>query len=177
MTRTHQFTDHDTVQRAPRPGRTPRTARAVGAIALLVVGGVHFQQYRFAYFSVIPTIGPLFLANFISATAFGLVLLVPLGPAAGFWRLTIDSVVAVAGSGVAVGAFAALLISERTPLFGFMEHGYRPEIVIALGAEAVAAASLAVVLIYALGRILALRSTGRVRGVADTAGGVDPLEV
>jgi hypothetical protein len=35
--------------------------RAIGAIALLVVGGVHLEQYTVAHFSVIPTIGPLFL--------------------------------------------------------------------------------------------------------------------
>jgi hypothetical protein len=35
-----------------------------------------------------------------------------------------------------------LLISEHTELFGFMEHGYRLEIVIAIAAEAVAILSL-----------------------------------
>jgi len=49
----------------------------LGAVALLAVGGVHFQQYEYDYFSVIPTIGPLFLVNFIAATALGLVLLAP----------------------------------------------------------------------------------------------------
>jgi hypothetical protein len=51
-----------------RSGRGPgdriralRVARAMGAIALLVVGGVHLEQYKVAHFSVIPTIGPLFL--------------------------------------------------------------------------------------------------------------------
>jgi hypothetical protein len=38
--------------------------------------------------------------------------------------------------------FVGLFISEHTPLFGFMEHGYRLEIVIALAAEAVAIISL-----------------------------------
>jgi hypothetical protein len=177
MARPQRTTDQDGVLRAPRLGKTPRIARSVGAIALLVVGGVHFQQYKFDYFSVIPTIGVLFLANFISATAFGLTLLVPVGPAAGVSRLTIDSVVAVAGSGVAVGAFAALVISEHTPLFGFMEHGYRLEILIALGAEVVTAASLAVFLIYALERLRALRGNGGSGRQAPTAGGPDPLEV
>jgi hypothetical protein len=35
-----------------------------------------------------------------------------------------------------------LLISEHQPLFGFHEHGYRPAIVLALAAEAVAVVSL-----------------------------------
>ena len=37
---------------------------------------------------------------------------------------------------------AALLISEHRSLFGFMEHGYRLEIVIAIASEAVAIVSL-----------------------------------
>jgi hypothetical protein len=36
-----------------------------------------------------------------------------------------DLVAALAGVGVAVIGLAALLISEHTPLFGFMEHGSR----------------------------------------------------
>src|SRR5436305_13625887 len=40
-----------------------RIARAVDALAMLVVGGVHLEQYTVAYFSVIPTIGALFLVN------------------------------------------------------------------------------------------------------------------
>jgi hypothetical protein len=42
---------------------TERMARALGAFALLVAGGVHLQQYSAAHFAVIPTIGLLFLAN------------------------------------------------------------------------------------------------------------------
>ena len=69
------------VDAMPGDGRlfVVRVTRALGALALLVVGGVHFEQYTVAHFSVIPTIGPLFLVNFIAATGFGLILLVPLG--------------------------------------------------------------------------------------------------
>jgi hypothetical protein len=123
-----------------------RIAQAVAALALLVVGGVHLEQYYVAFFRVIPTIGPLFLANFIGGTVFGLVLLVPLRRGAGRTWLLLDSLAALAGIGLSVGAFAGLLVSERTSLFGFMEHGYRLEIVLALAAEAVATVSLAVFL-------------------------------
>jgi hypothetical protein len=58
----------------------------------------------------------------------------------------LDLLVALAGIGLSVGAFAGLLVSEHTTLFGFMEHGYRLEIVLALAAEAVATVSLAVFL-------------------------------
>ena len=116
--------------------------RAIGATALLVVGGVHLEQYTIAHFSVIPAIGPLFLVNFIAATSLGLLLLIPIRRSDSRGRLLFDSLAAVSGLGVAVGALAALLISEHRPLFGFMEHGYRLEIVIAIASEAVAVASL-----------------------------------
>lgn len=58
----------------------------------------------------------------------------------------IDLLAAIGGIGVSAGALIALLISEHTPLFGFSEHGYRLEIVIALVAEAVAIVALVVLL-------------------------------
>jgi hypothetical protein len=132
----------------PTDGRLSlfRITQAVAAIALFVVGGAHLEQYDVAFFRVVPTIGPLFLANFVGATVFGLILLVPLRRGAGRAWLWLDLLVAVAGLGLSVGAFAGLLVSEHTALFGFREHGYRLEIVLALAAEAVAAVSLAVFL-------------------------------
>jgi hypothetical protein len=144
-----------------RPGhRIPVqcVARALGAIALLIVGGVHLEQYTVAHFSVIPTIGPLFLGNFIAATSLGLLLLIPIRRSARRGRLLFDSLAAVAGIGVATGALAALLISENRPLFGFMEHGYRLEIVIAIASEAIAIASLVVFLATANRRAYELRA-------------------
>jgi hypothetical protein len=122
-------------------------ARALAALALLATGGIHLEQYTVAHFSVIPTIGPLFLVNFIAATAFGLILLVPLRRTSGRGRLIFDAGAAVSGLGVAAGALVALLISEATPLFGFMEQGYRREIVIAIVAEVAAIVFLGVVLV------------------------------
>ncbi len=116
--------------------------RMLGGLALLVVGGVHFQQYQYEFYSSIPTIGPLFLSAFVVATALGLFLLVPVRRPCGRWRKLVDEVAALSGAGVAAGAFLGLLISEHTPLFGFMEHGYRFAIVLALTSEAVAIAML-----------------------------------
>lgn len=138
-----------------------RTARAIGAFALLVVGGVHLEQYTVAHFSVIPTIGALFLLNFIAATSLGLVLLVRARGSAGRRRLLADSLAALSGLGVAAGALAGLVISEHAPLFGFMEHGYRLEIVLALVAEVVVILALGVYLALADRRDRELR--GRVR--------------
>jgi hypothetical protein len=119
--------------RIPRPTRT--IARVLGALALLVVGSVHYQQYEFEFYSSIPTIGPLFLANFVAATALGLFLLSPIR-AGGTAGAILDRGAAIAGVGLAAGGFVSLLISEHTRLFGFTEHGYRFAIVLALTSEA-----------------------------------------
>jgi hypothetical protein len=135
------MTKSDSSNHRNRPSLLTVT-RTLGALALLVVGGVHFQQYQYEFFSSIPTIGPLFLAIFVSATALGLFLLVPIRRPASRVRKLVDQAAALAGIGLAAGAFVGLLISEHTPLFGFMEHGYRFAIVLALSAEAVAIATL-----------------------------------
>lgn len=123
--------------------------RTLGAAALLVIGGVHYQQYHYAFYSSIPTIGPLFLLNFIAATALGLFLLAPVRSRFGRRGKVLDQLAALAGIGVAAGGLAALLISEQTPLFGFMEHGYRFVIVLAIASDAVAIVMLMLFLIRA----------------------------
>jgi hypothetical protein len=127
-----------------RKRRLGGAARVLGAVALLAVGGTHIEQYTVAHYSIIPTIGELFLVNFIAATACGIALLAPVRRQR--LRTIIDALAAVGGIGVSAGALAALLISEHTPLFGFSEHAYRLEIVIALASEAVAIVALAVLL-------------------------------
>lgn len=111
--------------------------RVLGALALLVIGSVHFQQYEFEFHSSIPTIGPLFLANFVAATALGVFPLSPIRPG-GRAGAILDRGAAIAGAGLAAGGFVALLISEHTRLFGFSEHGYRFSIILALTSEALA---------------------------------------
>src|SRR6201996_2192919 len=123
--------------------------RMLGGLALLVVGAVHFQQYQYEFYSSIPTIGPLFLATFVVATSLGLFLLVPISRPSGRLRRLVDEVAALSGVGLAAGAFVGLLISEHTPLFGFMEHGYRFAIVLALVSEAVAIALLTLFVVRA----------------------------
>ena len=46
---------------------TGEIARYLGAISIVLVGVVHAQQYYDAYFSVVPTIGTLFLLSFVGA--------------------------------------------------------------------------------------------------------------
>jgi hypothetical protein len=129
------------------------TARYLGAVSILLVGAVHAQQYYDAYFSVVPTIGPLFLLSFVGAGVVGAVLFAPvrrLAPRAG------DAILALAALGaisIALGTFAALLISEYTPLFGFMESGYRLAVVLTLVFDVLTTAFLGLFLLIVAPRV------------------------
>ena len=117
---------------------TLRLARLIGALAILGVGAVHLQQYATGY-SVVPTIGTLFMLNAISAGVVGFCLLLPLQRMLGSSRGNAAvGVLALAGVAIAVGALVALFISESTTLFGFSEGGYDTPIVIAIAVEALA---------------------------------------
>ena len=106
--------------------------RYLGAASILVVGGIHAQQYYDAYFRVVPTIGTLFLLSFIGAAIVGVALLAPVGWLGELLGDAVLSLAALGAIGIALGTFTALLISEFTPLFGFMESGYRLAIVLTL---------------------------------------------
>jgi hypothetical protein len=60
----------------------------------------------------------------------------------------LQQMAALAGVGIAAGGLAALLISEQTRLFGFMEHGYRFAIVLAIASDAVAVVLLTLFIIW-----------------------------
>ena len=112
------------------------TARAVarygGAAALLAVGAVHAQQYYAAYFSVVPVIGTLFLLSFIGSGVVGLALLAPLERLSRRFGELPLVLAALGGIGIAFGSLVSLLVSEYTPLFGFMESGYRLAVILAI---------------------------------------------
>jgi hypothetical protein len=144
--------------------RSLTATRILGAVALLLIGGIHYQQYRYAFYSAVPTIGPLFLANFIGATMLGLFLLAPGKSRLGRIGKVGDQLAALAGLGIASSGLAALLFSEHAPLFGFMEHGYRFVIVLTLTCEAAAVALLMVFLVRVRShahRLTAASSRGR----------------
>jgi hypothetical protein len=104
--------------------------RGVGALSLLAVGAIHLQQYFYLY-STIPTIGTLFVLNFVGATAIGLGLLAPVERLLGRCGGAVVALLALAGAGQAATAFVFLLVSEHRPLFGFMEPGYDPPAIMA----------------------------------------------
>ena len=129
--------DHLPLHLLARPvARRADTALAItryaGAASLLAVGAVHAQQYYGAYFSVVPVIGTLFLLSFIGAGLVGAALVVPLGRLNGRFGDMLLALAALGGIGIAFGSLVSLLVSEYTPLFGFMESGYRLAIVLAI---------------------------------------------
>jgi hypothetical protein len=116
-------------------------ARALGALATLAVGAVHLQQYLKLYSSV-PTIGTLFILNFAGATVVGLALLAPLERLPGRFGGAAVALFAAGGIALAASSFVFLFVSERTPLFGFMEPGYDPAAITAARISEVAAVAL-----------------------------------
>jgi hypothetical protein len=71
--------DEVALEPLPRTGRAATVLRVLGALAVLVVGAVHLEQYFAVHFEVVPVIGPLFALNFAGATLIALGLLLPLG--------------------------------------------------------------------------------------------------
>jgi hypothetical protein len=125
--------------RAPRLIAPHTISRFLGAAAILAVGVDHIQQYWVDDYRAVPTIGTLFLLLFVGSMVVAALLVAPfpalppgLGRAA---RLAAAS----GGLAMSVGSLAGLFLSESTALFGFMEHGYRTAIVLAIVTEASAA--------------------------------------
>ena len=133
-----------------RSSRTSLVLRVLGAIFLLFVGADHYYEYSVDQYSVLPTIGTLFLLNFISATAIGLILLAPLDRILRRFGSLALRLAALSGAAVAFTSLIALLASEQTKLFGFMESNYRPAIIVAIATEAAAALLLALLFVVSL---------------------------
>ena len=121
-------------------------ARYLGALAVLATGVDHIEQYQVDNYSTVPTIGTLFLLNFISAVVVSVLLIAPLGRIAGRYTDAVRAVIALGGIAIAVLSLAGLFVSETTGLFGFVEHGYRMAIALAIVAEVAAAVLLTVFL-------------------------------
>ena len=132
-------------------GADVRTAvRVLGALVLVFVGADHYYEYAVDQYSVLPTIGTLFLLNFISATAVGLLLLAPIERLLGRFGRAALVMTTLSGAGIAATSLAGLLVSEQTKLFGFMESNYRPAIVVAIATEAAALLLLVALLVLTL---------------------------
>jgi hypothetical protein len=132
-------------------------ARFLGALSLLAVGAVHLQQYSELY-SEIPTIGTLFVLNFLGATALGLGLLAPVERLLGRWGGPAVGLLSLGGVALAATAFVFLAISQRTPLFGFMEPGYDPQAI--MFARVSEVATVVLLGAYAIARFVRRTPTG-----------------
>jgi hypothetical protein len=117
-------------------------ALGVGALALLATGADHLYEYAANDFSTVPTIGTLFLLNFVAATVVGVGLLLPLRRVTKRWAGPTKALLALSGIGIAATSLISLWISESSSLFGFTDYGFRSTIVVAIVAESTAIAAL-----------------------------------
>jgi hypothetical protein len=124
-----------------------QASRYLGALAVLATGVAHIEQYSVDDYSTVPTIGTLFLLNFIAAIVIAVGLFAPLRRVTGRYIDVARTVLAVGGIGLGVGSLAGLFVSETTGLFGFVEHGYRMAIVVAIVVEVAATVFLVAFLV------------------------------
>ena len=103
--------------------------RRAAAVLMLVIGGVHFQQYV-NFMSHVPTVGVLFLLNAAGAAAIAIALV---GSAP-----EVRGLAALGAIGLSVGSLICLVISLTSSFAGFSEPSLRLPIVIAIVAEALA---------------------------------------
>src|ERR687892_2638795 len=91
-------------QRVAAPSRRiiARAALYLGALAVLVTGIDHIQQYYGEDYSTVPTIGTLFFLNFVAAVVIAVGLVAPLRRVAGRYADAIRSVFAIGGIALGV---------------------------------------------------------------------------
>jgi hypothetical protein len=130
----------------------PDVLRQLGALATIVVGVVHLQQYADLIHDV-PTIGVLFLLDGAGAGVVAILLATRRAPLG-----------AVGGIALSAGAIVSIAISMSAGgLFGYQEPTLRAAVLVAIAAEAVAVALL---LAYLVTRRPATRAIRR-RGAAN----------
>lgn len=103
--------------------------RYAGIAAVLLVGGIHLQQYD-AILSDVPTIGTLFILNAVGAA------LVALSIAGLRGRALV--LPALGGIALAVGAVVSVLIARYGTIFDYSEPTWRAAVVISIGFEVAA---------------------------------------
>ena len=113
---------------------TARLTRLLAAALLLAGGVIHYDLWTNGY-RHIPTIGPLFLANFVGSIVL-----------AGAVMASRRAGVTLAGILFAAGSLTALILSRTVGVFGFSETIWTTQAVQTLASELGALATLAVVL-------------------------------
>lgn len=114
----------------------------VGALAVIATGADHLDEYVANGFSTVPTIGTLFLLNFIASALVGVGLLLHMRRLAKRFAAPLRALLALAGIAIGASSLVALWISESSSLFGFTDYGFRPTIVAAIVAESIAVLAL-----------------------------------
>jgi hypothetical protein len=143
---------------------TLQLMRRAGAFSLLVVGGVHLQQYLGPY-QAVPTIGPLFLLNAIGAGVVALGLMLPIERWLGRRSEVAIGALSLGGAAIALGSLIALYIAETSTLFGFSEGPIDTAIWIAILSEVAAVLLLAPVAVSDLLRSSSSRPPATPRAV------------
>jgi hypothetical protein len=132
----------------------------------LATGVARIEQYSVDNYSTVPTIGTLFFLNFVAAIVVAVGLVAPVRRITGRYTGAVRAIVAVGGIGLGVLSLAALFVSESSGLFGFVEHGYRMAIVVAIVAETAATVFLATFLLAHGMGLQRDHQTGAVRAAA-----------
>ena len=109
-------------------------ARLAAGVVVLVIAGVHFQQYV-DFMSEVPTVGVLFLLN--AAGGAGLAF------ALNSQEPMLRRLAALGAIGLAVGSLISIMIALTGSFFGYSEPSLRVPIVIAILAELLALPLLA----------------------------------
>jgi hypothetical protein len=117
--------------------RRPSGRQSLVGTAGFVIGGalliwssyIHFHLWDSLGYRHIPTIGPLFAAQFVAALVIGVASVV----VRRLW-------VALVGLGFAVSTIAGFVISVSNGLFNFKDSWYAPDAKLAFGVELAAAA-------------------------------------
>jgi hypothetical protein len=144
---------------------TLKVIRWLGAVAVLVVGGVHLQQYLGDYHAI-PTIGPLFLLNAIGAAFVAVGLVLPIERWFDGRRGEIAvGLLSLGGVTIGLGALIGLYIAETSTLFGFSEGTFETVMWVAVVSEAATVLLLLPVALANLIRPSATRTTAGPRAV------------
>ncbi len=127
-----------------RPAST-HALRYLGAVATLVVGVVHLQQYA-DFIADVPTIGMLFVLNGLGAGVLAILMATRRAPVAALGAIALS-----------VGALVSLVISMTDRgLFEYTEPTFRAAVVIAIAAEVAA-------IVLLLAYLVARRAPGAAR--------------
>lgn len=106
----------------------------LGAALVLIVAGVHFQQYV-DFMSQVPTVGVLFLLNAAGGAGLALALLSS--------ERDLRALAALGALGLCLGSLVSIAIALQSSFFGYQEPSLRLPIVLAIISEVAALPVLA----------------------------------